>query len=378
MPRRPNFNLKRMGGHNRPGRPRLPGQRRPVRIQGERFNCITAALLAYKRQIRDPGLLGKTQEQKIKKVSERMRSGWSAAQALGLRMPPRQAKLANSKPIACFGQSYASIRDLALRFGIKYKILCQRLAREGWTPEAAVGIFPPPEPRDRFFNTKGLIYACVHKPSGKTYIGLSIDQERRLWQHLALSKGGTTREDSLQHAIAVHGFHEFEIKVLEKDISAVLLGIRERYWIKTLNTITPSGFNLNAGGVLGSIGNPVVIDGQTYFGWSQVSRIFNEPLGKLQTRIRLGWSPEEAVGLKMRASKTRHIVRINVGQPGPSEFPSAKAACRYFKLGHGELSRKRAKTGESWQSLIYAELTQFHQRNDAEAPQFIVQYPRAV
>jgi group I intron endonuclease len=94
----------------------------------------------------------------------------------------------------------------------------------------------------------GLIYK-ITSPSGKSYIGQTVQSfSRRMCQHA----NKNSRCTALRRAIDKYGWDELTREPIEENIPEDQLNDRERYWIKTCNTITPHGYNLMGGGDCGS------------------------------------------------------------------------------------------------------------------------------
>lgn len=89
----------------------------------------------------------------------------------------------------------------------------------------------------------GVIYMYT-SPSGKQYIGQTIDEERRRREH-------RTRVESyaFSRAVQKYGFDSFSYIVLHRTKSdKALLDTLEEIEIKSRGTLTPNGYNLKAGG----------------------------------------------------------------------------------------------------------------------------------
>ncbi len=93
-----------------------------------------------------------------------------------------------------------------------------------------------------------IIYKVTNKINGKIYVGQTVgDLKRRKSVHLSNAKAG--REDNyFYNAIGKYGSDNFNWEVLEECNDIDKLNEREEYWIKELNTISPSGYNLRYGG----------------------------------------------------------------------------------------------------------------------------------
>lgn len=88
----------------------------------------------------------------------------------------------------------------------------------------------------------GVIYMLENQINGKKYIGQTIDLNRRIGQHVRLTK------QVIDRAIDIYGIENFEILVLEEDISIEKLNKAERFWIKKHNTYKGQDYNLAEGG----------------------------------------------------------------------------------------------------------------------------------
>ena len=93
-----------------------------------------------------------------------------------------------------------------------------------------------------------LIYQAKNKINGKIYIGQTVGNlNSRKAAHLSNAKAG--RYDSYFYkTIRKYGSENFIWEVLEECENREELNEREEYWIKKLNTLAPSGYNLESGG----------------------------------------------------------------------------------------------------------------------------------
>ncbi|MBR7977699.1 tyrosine-type recombinase/integrase [Burkholderia cenocepacia] len=73
-----------------------------------------------------------------KRISERMRTGWTAAQAVGVEPCPTFDKVENFE---VEGVVYESLRAAGTRYGVSHRVISSRL-RKGCSPEQSVGITP--------------------------------------------------------------------------------------------------------------------------------------------------------------------------------------------------------------------------------------------
>ncbi len=103
---------------------------------------------------------------------------------------------------------------------------------------------------------KGVVYRLVNKQTGQSYIGQTINLNKRIVHHLfAAEKAGTKNEGQpIVHAIREFGIENFEIEILYEskpfndleDLRKVL-DEKEIYFIKMFNS-TETGYNISKGG----------------------------------------------------------------------------------------------------------------------------------
>lgn len=95
----------------------------------------------------------------------------------------------------------------------------------------------------------GLIYKFT-SPSNKSYVGKTVQSfSKRMSGHKTKSSGCT----ALKHAINKYGWAEMKREIVEENIPENQLNDREKYWIKTYDTMAPHGYNLTDGGDGGSL-----------------------------------------------------------------------------------------------------------------------------
>ena len=95
---------------------------------------------------------------------------------------------------------------------------------------------------DDIMNKSMVIYRITNNLNGKTYVGQTQRTlEERMRYHL--------KEDLyVDRAIKKHGIENFTVDVLEQCATLDELNEQEKYWIATLNTKAPNGYNLTDGG----------------------------------------------------------------------------------------------------------------------------------
>ena len=91
---------------------------------------------------------------------------------------------------------------------------------------------------------KNGIYIIHNTVSNKSYIGFSIEMEKRWQQHRANLRNNHHDNPLLQNAWNKYGEESFEFSIIEETTE---LADREIYWISELNTYE-TGYNLTEGG----------------------------------------------------------------------------------------------------------------------------------
>ena len=93
------------------------------------------------------------------------------------------------------------------------------------------------------------IYCIKNKKTEKEYVGQSIDIERRVKDHFLKSfyPNDSSYEGAIHRSIRKHGVENFEWRVLE-ECERTNLNKREKFYIEELGTMTPKGYNQDAGG----------------------------------------------------------------------------------------------------------------------------------
>jgi group I intron endonuclease len=91
-----------------------------------------------------------------------------------------------------------------------------------------------------------IIYCVTNKINGKQYIGQTIQSLADRWYHHTYYSN--FRNNYFHNAIKKYGKENFEIKQIDRALTIEELNEKEKYWIKTMNTIVPNGYNLTMGG----------------------------------------------------------------------------------------------------------------------------------
>lgn len=93
-----------------------------------------------------------------------------------------------------------------------------------------------------------LIYKITNIINNKIYVGKTTKTlEERYTLHLATKNRASEQHRYLYRSMNKHGVENFIIEILE-EVSEHDLDVRERYWIKELNSLNPKGYNMTEGG----------------------------------------------------------------------------------------------------------------------------------
>ena len=90
----------------------------------------------------------------------------------------------------------------------------------------------------------GVIYRIYHKKSMKSYIGKTVNPEKRIRYHL----NGYGKSPVLFHAIRKYGKDAFGVEILESNVPEPILSKLEILHIRFFNCKAPNGYNLTDGG----------------------------------------------------------------------------------------------------------------------------------
>ena len=92
------------------------------------------------------------------------------------------------------------------------------------------------------------IYVFTNKINGKQYVGQSENPNERYKQHKKDSKNKKHTNIIFYNAISKYGIDNFDFKIIETNIPIDKINDSEKYWIKTLNSMKPNGYNMTDGG----------------------------------------------------------------------------------------------------------------------------------
>lgn len=95
----------------------------------------------------------------------------------------------------------------------------------------------------------GSIYKIKNKTNGKSYVGQSTNPSRRRRSHF--EGRGYQSSPILRKAMLKYGKDNFIFQIIATACSKEELDRKEIYWIKELNTMLPTGYNIRGGGARG-------------------------------------------------------------------------------------------------------------------------------
>ncbi len=121
----------------------------------------------------------------------------------------------------------------------------------------------------------GYIYIIENDINDKLYVGRTLNPRKREAVHFSNS----SHTWAIKSAIGKYDSDHFDFVILEACESEDELDAREIYWIETLETISPFGYNLKGGGMSGKL-----------------SKIVREKMSNSHKGIKLSIEHREAIG----------------------------------------------------------------------------------
>ncbi len=193
----------------------------------------------------------------------------------------------------------------------------------------------------------GVIYCFINKLNGMLYIGKSLDVIERLNAY-RLNQHNSQRK--FYNATKKYGWDHFDFEIMEKNVDESQLSLREKYWIKHLNTFDISrknaGYNLTAGGE-GISGLKHSEATKTKISKSNKGKTHSEATKAKLSEVLKGRS--KSVKTKAKMSEVRR------GKPGTKHSNESKAKMSaatsgennpFFGKNHSQ--ETRAKISQSW------------------------------
>jgi len=271
--------------------------------------------------------------------------GWTPEQALGIAEPPKDAGV--PRPIQLKkGKTtinYKSIKEAVDAYGLSYDVVKQRMNKLGWTPEQAFELETPPKHEK---GCLGYIYKITNTKNNKIYIGQTkATVDVRFKQHIEtalLTK--KHKKGSLHGAIKEFGVDNFTCEVVESADSIDKLNRLERRYISKMQSLDAAyGYNLSVGGSGLTGGNKVVVLGVKYDSLASAARAFNiKPKIAHQRMKTYGWTVAQALGVNPPPDGSSGPKIITVNEVGAKRrFESYIAAAHHYgvpyKIFHSRL-----------------------------------------
>tara|TARA_R100000951_G_C2616923_1_gene173089 strand:- start:78 stop:1157 length:1080 start_codon:yes stop_codon:yes gene_type:complete len=204
-----------------------------------------------------------------------------------------------------------------------------------------------------------LIYLITNKVNGIQYVGCTVKKLKyRIQSHLHEATRGRGSKHSLQQAIRDFGFDNMGFKKIDEASSLQELRQKEIYWIESLNTLYPNGYNLNKGGnVFGdrkrSYKRFFEIDGKTYEGISNLAKAFGLTKKTVEARLssNLNWTLRQVVGLEP-APKQIPLCAKEITYKGVT-YPSIRHLATHLKVDVScDTFRRRLDKGMSIEDAL--------------------------
>lgn len=307
-----------------------------ISISGKTFSSVKAACNHY-------GL-------NAKKVSKRLRDGWTNLEAFELKERVNDKLHHNNIGCTVLGMNFKSKTERDYYFGLKRGLFEKRIDR-GWTEAQAAGVEKKVRTKPKWKKTKTIngitypdadigefkLYQIQNLKNGKLYIGITITPlDVRLRGHFAQAFNPKKFNGKLHNAIRKYGPNNFEIKLIRNDAKDFYqLGHQEIKEIKKRNTVE-DGYNISPGGEVGT-GKSLKVGRLTFHSISSAAEYFGLDERNLAQRLRNGWSPKEAVMKRGGRTQTFDV-------DGKS-YASFRAACREYGLDWKKIHARIYRNG---------------------------------
>ena len=231
-------------------------------------------------------------------TKSRVTMGWSWSETFELEDRKRPAQVGNESTVQ--GVYYANSTELALAYGLAPRLVENRM-RTGWTAEEAVGLM----------ERTGL------RRSRKELISFKF--EGRAYSFRSFAKAAA---------------------YFQVPSSTANLRRREKWTLPEIFGLTRGAHRKNR--------IEVTIGGVSYSSISKLADAYDQPAKRIDSRLRRGWTPEEAVGIRERVPKRRIIRptkdRVQFEHNGQRySFPTYRSACIHFGVTENQFHGRRGK-----------------------------------
>lgn len=163
------------------------------------------------------------------------------------------------------------------------------------------------------------VYIATNTLTAKSYIGKTKNPFQRIREHLLISRKGKAygpKYSYFQRSINKYGAKNFSWRIVEAYIPQDAVNEREIFWIRSLETRTPNGYNCTDGG--------------------------EGTLGYIQTPETLKKKSEKLRGKKRTEEQKRHLSIVKTGRKMSEEH---KRKCRERMLGNTYGRGNKSRTG---------------------------------
>ena len=175
------------------------------------------------------------------------------------------------------------------------------------------------------------VYKITHIASGKSYIGVSKDINRRWAEHRACSG---RRNSAIYAAIRKHGIDSFSWQIIEQ-CEVDMLPVREQHWIAVFDTFR-NGYNLTTGGEHKK----------------EISYETRQKISKSHTGKKL--SEQAKSKLKGRKQSAESIEKSRIARTGIKRSEEAKAKMSASHKGKKLSEETKKKISEATRSALAA------------------------
>lgn len=199
-----------------------------------------------------------------------------------------------------------------------------------------------------------IIYKITNTITKKMYIGLtSVSLNERWTNHKSNCKNPAKYTSALYCSMRKHGIENFTIEQIDTASSLEELNIKEKTYIKALNTLSPNGYNLdNGGGAQNCHPDTRAKISAALKGRPIKNRMNGAPKGRPVSEERRRRISET---LKGRPNKALYkpIIAVETG----TEYESINAAAKILKMNRVTISQllKTGKQGRLGLSFRFKE-----------------------
>lgn len=236
-------------------------------------------------------------------VRQRLHGDWTIEQAFEIDPPPANTRETFFVPteFTIAEKKYFSMKEVTEKFGVKQTTFQRRLSN-GWTPEQAVGIDPPPIIEDKPITVKGEWYPSIAAASKAYDMDPQIVQWRirhswsvedailtpRLYSTTPspLTVDGVTYP-SVSAVARAYGVSETAIRTRLKKGQTIAQIVADRSPIVHKIENVPQNRSCHE----------IVIEGQIFRSYAAAAKYYNISPKIFRQRITRNWTPEQAAEL---------------------------------------------------------------------------------